>query len=98
MIMKRILALSLVALTITFGLGPVSASASPAGSTSVRAAQNMGLASAAPQRWNRTRPIRSRFVTRTVWQGRRLYRVTYRITTDRYGRTYSRIVRRVRIR
>jgi hypothetical protein len=96
--MKRILALSLMALALTFGVGPVSASASPAGSTSVRVGNNAGFASAVPQRWNRTRPIRTRFVTRTVWQGRRLYRLTYRITTDRYGRTRTTLVRRIRIR
>lgn len=103
MLTKRILSLSLMALALMFGLEPITASANPASSATVRVVNNAVPASAAPQRWNRNRPIRSRYmrsriVTRNIWQGRRLYRVTYRITRDRFGRTYSRVIRSIRIR
>ena len=93
--MKRILASSVVALVLTLGALTGVASASPAASTSAQARYSARYAPA-PQRWSR--PARTRFVTRTVRQGWHLYRVTYRITTFRNGRTTSSVVRTIRIR
>jgi hypothetical protein len=93
--MKKTLAISMMALTLMFGAVIGEASAKPAGSTTV-GASNASAVAAAPQRWNRR--SRTRYITRTVWQGRRLYRVTYRVTTLWNGRTYSQMVSRVRIR
>ncbi|HST22747.1 MAG TPA: hypothetical protein VLR90_16605 [Blastocatellia bacterium] len=91
--MKKLLALSLLASAFTLGGATGAASAKPVNSTAVR------VTSAAPvlQRWNR-RQGRVRIVTRTVRQGRHLYRVTYRITMFPNGRTSSQIIRRVMIR
>jgi hypothetical protein len=94
--MKRILGLSLMAAFLTFGIGANVASASPVSSTVVQPAHNVAYAAPVAQRWSRQ--SRTRYVRRNVWQGRRLYRVTYRVTTLRNGRTYSTMVSRVRIR
>jgi hypothetical protein len=92
--MKRILGLSLVAAFLTFGIGANVAAASTTSSTAVQA-NRVRYASPVAQRWGRQR---TRFVTRNIWQGRHLYRVTYRITTNRFGRTSSTIVNRIRLR
>lgn len=94
--MKRILSLSLLAGFLTFGIGANAASANTISSTAVRGEANAAYAAPAAQRWGRR--ARTRLVSRNVWQGRRLYRVTYRITTYPNGRTFSTIVRRYRIR
>ena len=94
--MKKTLALSLMALTLMLGTVVGTTSAKTVAQPTVGASNNVNSAAIAPQRWNRR--SRTRFVTRNVWQGRRLYRVTYRITTLWNGRTYSQIVSRVRIR
>ena len=93
-IMKKILGLSLLAAFLTFGIGANVASAGPITSTAVRA--HSAFAAPVAQRWGRQ--TRTRYVRRNVWQGRHLYRVTYRITTLRNGRTYSTMVSRIRIR
>jgi hypothetical protein len=93
--MKRILGLSLVAAFLTFGIGANVASASTINSTALQANHQVTYASTAAQRWGRPR---TRFVTRTVRQGRHLYRITYRITTNRFGRTSTSIVNRIRLR
>ena len=93
--MKRILSLSLLAAFLTFGIGANVASAST-NPTAVRAEANTVYAAPAAQRWGRQ--SRTRFVTRNVRQGRHIYRVTYRLTTYRNGRTISTIVNRIRIR
>jgi hypothetical protein len=95
-IMKRILSLSLLAAFLTFGVGANAASASTSNSTALYAASNAAYAAPAAQRWGRR--ARTRYVTRNVWQGRHIYRVTYRITSYPNGRTSSTIVRRYRIR
>ncbi|MGA9768998.1 MAG: hypothetical protein WBV94_08155 [Blastocatellia bacterium] len=93
--MKKLLAISLLASAFTLGGATGAASASPVNSTAVRVTS--AAPAAAVQRWNR-RQGRVRLVTRTVRQGRHLYRVTYRITTFRNGRTTSQIVNRVMVR
>lgn len=95
--MKKLLALSLLASAFALGGATNAASANPVNSTAVRVEYNAKSAAPALQRWNR-RQGRIRFVTRTVRQGRHLYRVTYRLTTYRNGRTSSQIVNRVMIR
>lgn len=94
--MKRILGLSLLAAFLTFGIGANAASASPIRSTAVRAIHRAEFAAPVAQRWGRQ--SRTRFVRRNVWQGRHLYRVTYRITTLRNGSTYSTMISRIRLR
>jgi putative alpha-1,2-mannosidase len=94
--MKKLLALSLLASAFALGGATDTASANPVNSTVVRVSTSAYNAASA-QRWNR-RQGRVRFVTRTVRQGRHLYRVTYRIAMFPNGRTSSQIVRRVMIR
>ncbi len=94
--MKKILALSFMALTLLMGSVVNTASAKTVAAPTVGVASNNNVAAVAAQRWNRRG--RTRFITRTVWEGRRLYRVTYRITTLWNGRTYSQMVSRTRIR
>jgi hypothetical protein len=94
--MKKILSLSLLAAFLTFGIGANVASASTNSSTAVRAEANTIYAAPAAQRWGRQ--SRTRIVTRNVRQGWHIYRVTYRLTTFRNGRTVSTMLNRVRIR
>lgn len=94
--MKRILSLTLLAGFLTFGVGANAASAGTSTSTALHATANAVYAAPAAQRWGRR--SRTHYVTRNIWQGRQLYRVTYRITTYPNGRTFSTIVRRYRIR
>jgi hypothetical protein len=95
--MKKLLALSLLASAFALGGATNAASANPVNPTAVRAEYRAGSPAPVMQRWNR-RQGRIRFVTRTMRQGRHLYRVTYRIVTHRDGRTSSQIVNRVMIR
>jgi hypothetical protein len=93
--MKKLLSISFLAAFLTLGIGAGAASASTTSSTINQF--EFGAASARPvaQRWGRQ--PRTRYITRTVRDGWRMYRVTYRITNFR-GRTYSTMVSRVRIR
>jgi hypothetical protein len=96
--MKKILSISFLAAFLTLGIGAGAASAHSGNSTNqfaVRAASVRPVAQRWGQRWDRQ--PRTRYVTRTMRDGWRLYRVTYRITSFR-GRTQSTIVSRVRIR
>lgn len=94
--MKKTLAISLMAFTLMFGAVISEASAKPLAAPTVGASNHLSSAAAAPQRWNRR--SRTRYVTRTMWRGRHLYRVTYRITTLWNGRSYTQVVSRIRIR
>ena len=96
--MKKTLALSLMTLTLLAGTMVSSASAKTVASPTVRVVSTSTASAYAAQRWHRRDRERTRYVTRMMWQGRRLYRVTYRITRMCDGRTYSQIVSRVRIR
>lgn len=94
--MKKLLSASLLAAFLTFGVGANVASASTTSSTAVSAKANAVYGAPAAQRWgNRGR---TRIVTRNVRQGFHIYRVTYRLTTLRNGRTISTVINRVRIR
>ena len=98
-IMKKTLALSLMAITLLFGSVVSTASAKTAASSTVQFQRYRNYPAYPQRRWDRgDRRGRTRYVTRTEWYGGRVYRVTYRITSMWDGRTYSQIVNRVRIR
>ena len=99
--LKKFLALSLVLGSIAF-----TASTAEAKTASEKAVGSVELNnSAAPQwqrnrRWDNRRNNRRtvRTVVRTVRRNRAIYRETYRVVTNRNGRTTTTLISRVRIR
>jgi hypothetical protein len=102
--MKKILVFLLITSAAILSPQISKASANPDDSTSSRVEYNSTTTAFVPQRRNRGRGRgrddvqRVRYITRTVRQGRHLYRITYKVVSYHHGRTYTSVVRRVRIR
>jgi hypothetical protein len=92
--LKKFLALSMVLGSMAF------AASSAEAKTSNENVAASAVSNIAPQ-WQGNRRGNQRVVrtyVRTVRSGRALYRETYRVVTNRNGRTTTRLVSRVRVR
>lgn len=92
--LKKFLALSMILGSMVFA-----ASSAEAKTSNEKAASSVELSAIPQWRQNRRGNQRTvRIVTKTVQRGRWLYRETYRVVTNRNGRTATTLISRVRIR